>query len=72
MEGKTDRKSIDIIEDPFVESCKRHLIHFLINLKTNLSPSSSSYDIPYFETLSMDEKYKEASEYLEKELKFNQ
>ncbi len=71
MEAKTDRKSEDIINVPFVESCKRHLLNFLTSLKTNVIPSSS-YTNQSFETLTKDEKYQKALKYLEKELKFNQ
>lgn len=71
IEAKTDRKGIDIVEVPFVEICKRHLINFLTSLKTDIFQSNDDYRNPVFEILSKDENYKKALRFLENELNFN-
>jgi len=57
---KTDEKVDELFEFEFLRECEYHLIHFLVELKTKIIPSTPSYINPIFETLSKDEKYKNA------------
>jgi hypothetical protein len=61
---KTDKKFDELLKFEFSSKCEDHLIHFLVHLKTKIIPSNRSYINPLFETLSKDEKYKNALSYL--------
>lgn len=68
---KSERKAIDETKSPFIERYREQLISFLTKLRTGLIQSTSLCTNPTFETMSEDERYQKALEYLDRELKFN-
>ncbi len=72
VESKSNRKAIDEIKLPFIERYGEQLIGFLTKLRTGLVQSTSLCTNPTFETLSEDERYQKALEYLNRELNIKQ